>query len=228
MGQHEQINKTRFAALRENKKAKQLVTYEDGIEDVDDEGLPSIGKISYKSMPVEIPSDFLSPLPDPDNTILVNKIDFKSTLLPEYKNCYAVILDNVLNEEECQHLIHMAESSAGGHCGEDSAPDDGWRPAMVSAGANYEFLDPEYRNSDRIIWDNETLMSRLWTRILQAKGMKEYFSVLHGKEYKEVIGWREERRGDRYVISQKGLNERMRFLKYGEGQYFRRKFTSSS
>jgi hypothetical protein len=69
-------------------------------------------------------------------------------------------------------------------------------------------------------------MERLWTRILQGKGMKEYFSVLDGKEYKDVIGWREEKRGDRYVISEQGLNERMRFLKYGEGQYFRRKFTT--
>jgi hypothetical protein len=225
MGQHEQASKTRFAVLRENKKAKELVAYEDGIEDLDDEGLPSIGKISYKSLPVDIPSNFLAPLPDPD-IIKVKKIDFKASVLPEYKNCYAVILDNVLDEEECQQLIHMAESSAGGHCREESAPDDGWRPAMVSAGANYEFLDLEYRNSDRIIWDNKVLMERLWTRILQGKGMKEYFSVLDGKEYKDVIGWREEKRGDRYVISEQGLNERMRFLKYGEGQYFRRKFTT--
>ena len=120
----------------------------------------------------------------------------------------------------------MAEQSAGGHCGEESAPNNGWRPAMVSAGYNREFFDAEYRNSDRIIWDNQEVITRIWKRILQGEGMKEYFPVLKGKEYEEVVGWRASLQ-DRYVISEKGPNERMRFLKYGAGQYFRRMFDHS-
>jgi hypothetical protein len=212
--------KTRLAVLKANAKAKELVKSSGG-EDVNDDGLPTMQKIIYSSLPVEIPDDFLLPLQDPD-TIKVNQIDWSKTMLPEYKNCYAVILDNVLNEEECNQLLHMAECSAGGHLGDESVPDHGWRPAMVNAGRNYEFLDTRYRNSDRIIWDNQEVMKRIWKRILQGKGMKEYFSVLEGKKYQEVLGMKAAKWGDRWLISENGPNERLRFLKYGPGQFFKR------
>lgn len=94
---------------------------------------------------------------------------------------------------------------------------------MVNAGRDKEFLSLDYRNSDRIIWDNEVIVQRLWTRIMQAEGMKDYFSVMKGKEYFKVVGDGIARRNERWVISPKGPNERMRFLKYGAGQFFRRK-----
>ena len=40
-----------------------------------------------------LPEDFLSA---PAPNITVSRIDFKKTDLPEYKDCYAVILDDVL------------------------------------------------------------------------------------------------------------------------------------
>jgi hypothetical protein len=226
MGIHVESSKSRLAVLKERAKAEESVNHESGDEDANSgdstSEVPRIVKINYTNVPVDIPEDFLAPLRDPDNTLEVKKIDWKKTLIPEYKKMYAVVMDNVLDEQECKQLIHMAERSAGGHCGDESAPNNGWKPAMVSAGRNLEFMDTSYRNSDRIIWDNQEVITRIWTRILQGKGMKEYFSVLQGQEYKEVIGWRAAINGDRYVISEKGPNERMRFLKYGAGQYFRR------
>jgi len=136
-----------------------------------------------------------------------------------------VVLDDVLSKEECDQLIHMAEMSAGAHQGDGEVPNNGWRPAMVNVGRNHEVLAPEYRNSDRIIWDQNELAKRLWERVLQGEGLKEYLSVLDGKEYARVCGDSAERKGERWVATPQGLNERLRFLKYGAGQFFRRKFT---
>jgi hypothetical protein len=177
---------------------------------------------SYTSNPVDIPQDFLAPLSD-SSIIKVEKVDFANSVLSEYKNLYAVVLDNVLSQEECDQLIHLAELSAGGH-GEKQLMNNGWIPAMVNAGPGREFLATDYRNSDRIVWDNNTLVERLWKRILQGKGIKEYLTVLDGDEYYPVVGDGATRRGERWVATKQGVNERMRFLKYGAGQYFRSKF----
>ena len=176
---------------------------------------------NYTSLPVDIPEDFLAPLRDP-SSIKVEKVDFADSVLPEYRELYAVVLDSVLSQEECDQFIHLAELSAGGH-GEEEKPNNGWVPAMVNAGPGKEFFAPDYRNSDRIVWDQNMLVERLWKRIIQGKGVKEYLSVLDGEKYYPVVGDGATRRGERWVITKQGLNERMRFLKYGAGQFFRRK-----
>jgi hypothetical protein len=181
-----------------------------------------IVKTNYTSHEVDIPADFLAPLPDP-TTISVGKVDFANSELSEYKNLFAVVLDDVLSQEECDQLIHLAELSAGGH-GEKKLVDDGWIPAMVNAGVGREFFAPEYRNSNRIVWDNNVLVQRLWNRILQGEGIKEYLSVFDGKQYLPVVGGGATRRGERWVVTKQGMNERMRFLKYIAGQYFRSEF----
>lgn len=181
-----------------------------------------IVRTSYTSHPVSIPDDFLAPLADP-SSIAVSKIDFAKTELPEHKDHYAVVLDDVLSPQECAELIHLVERSAGAHGDDETVVENnGWKPAMVNAGSNKEFLALDYRNSDRIIWDSEVVVQRLWGRIVAAEGMKEQLSVLEGEKYLPVMGERAVRRGDRWVVSRRGPNERMRFLKYGAGQFFRR------
>lgn len=54
--------------------------------------------------------------------------------------------------------------------------------------------------------------------------MKDYFSVMEGEKYVPVVGDRMTRLDERWAISPKGPNERMRFLKYSAGQFFRRRF----
>ena len=96
---------------------------------------------------------------------------------------------------------------------------------MVNVGGGYEVIVPDYRNSDRIIWDQGVVMNRLWKRILQGEGIKEYLGRLEGEEYDYVLGrtgkWKNES-GSAWVPTAQGVNERMRFLKYGAGQFFRR------
>ncbi|TGO35282.1 hypothetical protein BHYA_0164g00270 [Botrytis hyacinthi] len=196
-------------------------------------------KTNYTSLPVEIPEDFLQPLKNAEKNITVQRIEFEKTALSEYRGAYAVVLDGVLSREECGELIRLAEMSKGGHGnlvgggsgdgdgGEDEneselkAPENnGWTPAMVNAGVGYEFLSTEYRNSDRIIWDEKEVVSRLWKRVLQGKGIKEDIAVLEGKRWEGLasLGLRS---GERWVGTEQGINERMRFLRYGAGQYFR-------
>ncbi|KAE8454398.1 hypothetical protein EG329_000020 [Mollisiaceae sp. DMI_Dod_QoI] len=180
---------------------------------------PQVVQTSYTSLDVDYPKDFLAPLPDPSK-ITVERIDFKNSPLNEYRNLYAVVLDNVLTREECDQLLTYAEMSKGAHTGEENEPaDNGWAPAMVNAGRNAEVLVTHYRNSDRIIWDEQAITKRLWQRVLQGEGMKEYFSCLYGEKYAPAIGTF--RNGEKWKPTKYGLNERMRFLRYGPGQFFK-------
>ena len=177
-------------------------------------------RTSYTSLPVDIPESFLAPLEDP-SVIETKVIDFAKTPLPAYKDFYAVVLDNVLSRDECDQLLKMAEMSAGAHTEGNEVENNGWRPAMVNAGIGQEFMATDYRNSDRIIWDNEVIVKRLWERVLQGEGIKEQLSKLEGEKDRHVVGDTLARLGIKWHVTEQGLNERMRFLKYGAGQYFR-------
>jgi hypothetical protein len=124
-------------------------------------------------------------------------------------------LDNVLSESECIQLIKYAEESAGS--GEPDVANNGWKPALVNAGPGKEVLAPEYRNSERIIWDNQELVNRIWARCLQGEGIGKELSSFEG--HMAIQGLGSVKRGERWNVTR--LNERMRFLKYGPGQFFK-------
>lgn len=168
-------------------------------------------KTSYTSKPVDIPHDFLSPehaLP-----VTVTPIDFTQTPLPEYAGLYAVVLDNVLSAEECSELLRLAEASAPNSDGKSGS----WQPALVNVGRGYESAMTDYRNSDRIVWDEKEVVRRLWERI--EDGVKQSLDKIEGNP--SVQGRWEAERGQKWRFTR--MNERMRFLKYGKGQFFRRK-----
>ncbi|MAD86995.1 MAG: hypothetical protein CL912_28900 [Deltaproteobacteria bacterium] len=213
-----------------------------------EKSISKVRRTTYKSLPVPYPPTFLSPLSDP-STIKVNRIDFANSPLKEYKKCFAVVLDDVLSKEECEELIRYAEMSVGAHGNEPAGKgdgdgegeteeerierealtdpeDNGWKPALVNAGRNYEVLAVHYRNSDRIIWDEKEVVGRIWKRVLQAEGMKEYFGQLSGEEYVPVVGGSALYKSEVRVVTDQGLNERMRFLRYGPGQFFKGLFCS--
>ena len=161
---------------------------------------PPSESTAYPSFPVDILDSFLAPLADPSQ-ITMSRIDFKNSPLPEYKDLYAVVLDNVLTQTECDQLLHMAELSTGAHLeehGDDDAAGEskGWKKALVRAGRRHEILAIEYRDSGRILWDEKEVVKRFFNRILQAKGMRDYLNLLEGKEYDGVVG--KERLGGRW------------------------------
>ncbi|KAM7213087.1 hypothetical protein V8F06_011510 [Rhypophila decipiens] len=164
-------------------------------------------KTSYKQLPVPIPATYLTTTPSDAKPITYQIIDFTRTPLPEYKDRYAAILDNVLSPSECSTLISLAESSAVPNGNKKKT----WKPALVNYGDGYEALDKEYRNSDRIIWDCQDVMDRLWDRISTIQAVRERLAEVQEDGRKgKIKKWKFAR-----------LNERGRFLKYSGGQYFR-------
>ena len=134
-------------------------------------------------------------------------IDFKKTDLPEYKGLYAIVLDNVFTEQACQTLINMAESTAGGKLEE----------AMVNVGYGRQRSIKEIRDCGRIIWDDFDMVATIWARIKD-----QVPEILTLKDQSLITGYGPVRRNETWKMSR--LNERMRFLKYQEDQYFKRKY----
>ncbi|KAK4121371.1 hypothetical protein N657DRAFT_552043, partial [Parathielavia appendiculata] len=188
---------------------------------------------NYTSLPVPIPDDFLTATNPPDaRPITVSPIDWSANPIPEYANLCAVVLDNVLSPQECVTLLQLAEASVpargaqggkegGGELGmmsEKGEEQDPWAPALVNVGGGYEVLEKEYRNGERIVWDCHTVVDRLWERCLAGMGeeMRRRFGVIGAGE-RDIVG-----RGPvegRWEFLR--VNERMRFLRYGKGGFFK-------
>lgn len=185
-------------------------------------------QVEYTSNDVVIPANFLSlTAPPPDaEPVTLKPIDWTTTTLPEYDGRYAVVLDNVVSPSECRELLALAEASAD-MTGVAPGVQNPWRPAMVAAGAGYEVLHSSYRNSDRIVWDRQEVVDRLWARCLQGEvgeTLMEKLAVLENDD--KVVGLI--RGGKNWKVmnqrwEMRRLNKRMRFLKYGPGQFFKRK-----
>ena len=135
-------------------------------------------------------------------------IDFKRTNLPEYDGLYAVVLDNVFTEQACQALVDMAESTTGGE----------WEEAMVNIGNGKQRKMKDARDCGRIIWDDFDMVATIWARV---KDQVPEILTLDNKS--RVTGWGPVHRNEIWTMSR--LNERMRFLKYQENQYFKRTYS---
>jgi len=185
-------------------------------------------KVDYTSLPVAIPPDFLVADPPDARPITVQTIDWATTTIPENAGLYATVLDHVLSPSECATLIALAEASVppsrrrrvpGG-----STP---WQPALVNIGAGLEVLNTRYRNSDRIVWDSQVVMDRIWARCARGfPGLVEELASVVVVEEEEGEGRRGGGGGGggggvaRWEFER--FNERGRYLRYGSGQYFRR------
>ncbi len=180
-------------------------------------------KSSYSSNAVPIPATFLTATPDDAQPITVTQIDWSKTALPENGERYAVILDNVLSPSECAELIRLAEASVPPK--NRGADGSARQPALVNIGNGFELLASDYRNSDRIIWDQQDVADRLWNRCLQAEGLRERLAVIEDDIV--VLGPSHKGETKRRWEFQR-LNERMRFLKYTNGQFFRRESPATS
>lgn len=150
-----------------------------------------------------LPADFLS-APAPD--IKVTRIDFSKTALPEYSDLYAVIVDNVLSPAECEQLLKAAEATTHGE----------WERALINVGGGRQKLITEARNCGRIIWDSQELATKVWSRIENLPDVKE---ITRLEDAPEILGNGPLKRGEVWKFTRP--NERMRFLKYVGGEYFR-------
>ena len=147
------------------------------------------------------PSTFLTGKPPtPTKTI----IDFSKSPLPEYTGDYAVIVDNALTKSECIQLIQAAEARTEGK----------WEQAMINTGGNTQKLVTDVRDCGRIIWDDHEIVEKIWQRV------KHLVPEIHTiSQQPQVTGLGPVRRKETLKMTR--LNERMRFLRYEKGNYFR-------
>jgi prolyl 4-hydroxylase len=93
-------------------------------------------------------------------------------------------IPELLDPDECQWLIERGEAM-------------GFEKATVNLSSGPTMM-PEYRNNDRVIWDDPRYAAELWERIKSL--------IPEGPEGQPTVG----------------LNERWRFYRYEPGQQFKR------
>ncbi|KAI1498413.1 oxidoreductase domain-containing protein [Biscogniauxia marginata] len=150
-----------------------------------------------------LPSDFLS---QPANDVKAEKVDFTKTEIPEMSQLYACVIDNALSPEECQLLIKAAEATCDG----------AWERAMVKTGMGKQAMYEDTRKCGRIIWDSRDIAVKIWKRI---EHLPEVQEILRLESRPRITGIRPMKKGEVWTAT--GPNERMRFLKYVGGEYFR-------
>lgn len=156
--------------------------------------------------PYQLPHDFLS---TPRSDIKKQIIDFKEAGLPEYDGYYACILDNVFSVEECANMVRAVKAQTNGE----------WQQATINSGFSGQEVDTESRLCGRIIWDNEELASKIWARCQDH--VPENLEV---EDAPHITGSNLLMKG--WTFRPVGLNPSLRFLKYHDGNYFRRESRS--
>lgn len=100
----------------------------------------------------QFPTNRMGLLPKPSTQILATTINFLKTPLPEYNNHLALILDNVLSPAECTNLLARAQAAHQ------------WEIAQINTGGNNQVLNTGYRNSSRILLDDQGIARWLLDR----------------------------------------------------------------
>ena len=154
-----------------------------------------------------LPKNFLS---GSGPEIRKEEVNFKNTSLPEYGGLYTTVLDNAFSKSECDMLIRAVEARTNGT----------WEQAMVNVGMGEQKLMTNVRKCGRVIWDDQILVEKIWSRVKAV--VPEIEDI---KEKPEVTGRGPAKRKETWKFSR--LNERARFLKYGKGDYFNRESKAS-
>ncbi|KAJ5175448.1 uncharacterized protein N7482_001325 [Penicillium canariense] len=163
-----------------------------------------------------IPPSFLQGAPP---AATVHRLDFTKTTppIPAYQNHFAAVIDHFLTPAECTELLRLAgESSTQQTLSSPSAPPEpAWKRALVNAGAGKEVMS-DMRRSARYIWDTPEIATRLHARLAPFMAS---FGIDRIAAQPLITGLGPAKRGEVFVLSR--LNERIRFLRYEGGDYFR-------
>jgi hypothetical protein len=151
-----------------------------------------------------VPTDFLSV---PVSDVKVTRIEFADTQLTEYAGLTAYIVDDVLTSSECATLLSAAEASGS------------WQRAMIQVGNGRQRQEDDQRKCGRLIWDSPDVAQKIWDRV---KVFVPGIAKLDG--HADLTAGSAVMRGEVWEASR--LNERMRFLRYEGGEYFRGLFFS--
>lgn len=172
----------------------------------------SQASLTMDTEPFKLPPGFLPPV-IPDGASM-RRIDFAKTdpPIPEYKNLFAVMIDGILTESECHDLLRAAESSTL----DSTNTTPNWERAQVNVGQGKQVTAVDTRNCGRIIFDTPLIAQKIQDRI--APFLKEC-DICTIRRQPLVTGLGPPKRNEVFHLSR--LNERLRFLRYDGGEYFR-------
>ena len=159
------------------------------------------------------------PPPPADGSLRVLQVDFASVGLPDLSSRTCLIIDNLLTPEDIVKLYQAATRSGP------------WVQAKVSVGIGVEILDTEYRNSGRIILDDDKLAGWLFDKLephlsedVRRVKRAEHHQWIGSSYYDKAVVMRKEEDGSEVEVAPVAritrLNERLRFLRYEPGMYF--------
>ncbi|KAJ4000203.1 hypothetical protein F5050DRAFT_1563437 [Lentinula boryana] len=145
----------------------------------------------------------------------VSYIDFATTPLAKwYSGSYALVVDNLFSPQECENLIALAEST-------ESEDGKGWQPAKIQGGPlpTDQILDTRYRYNDRILRFDHDAAKAIYERVLPIVE-NDIGTIKEGSDWGRIVGGgsRNQVRGTWNLV---GLNERLSFLRYGPGHFFK-------
>jgi hypothetical protein len=109
-----------------------------------------------------------------------------------------------MTKEECETLVRAVEKTTDGE----------WERAMVNIGMGMQIMLPGQRNCGRIIIDDREIVAKIWARIAHVVPEIHYL-----KDWPGVTGAGPAKRKETWKMTR--LNERMRFLRYEGGEYFK-------
>ncbi|PPQ71575.1 hypothetical protein CVT24_006430 [Panaeolus cyanescens] len=134
-------------------------------------------------------------------------IDWSTTpVAATYQSQYLKIVDDVFSDEECEALKALATSDAQ------------WAQAAVhfGLGKNDHYVKVDYRNSDRILRFDHQAAQEIFERLKPY--VADIAEIKDGSPYSQII-WNGPL--DDSVYRMVGLNDRLSFLRYGPGHFFK-------
>ncbi|KAK1147244.1 hypothetical protein N8T08_001983 [Aspergillus melleus] len=146
----------------------------------------------------------------------LRRLDFSHTSppIPAFRHHFAATVDDLLTANECRDLLRLAEESAVQTNKGSTAPT--WDRAMVNVGNGQQTMLIDTRNCGRILWDTPEIADRLLRRL---RPFLEECGIETIRNQPLVTGRGPAKRGETFKLSR--LNERIRFLRYEGGEYFR-------
>lgn len=153
----------------------------------------------------EVPTTVLEIIRRPSpSTCRVEQVDFESLGFSEHKDAFAILIHDLLTPEECDELRRAAEVEADGK----------WSQALINNGGHM-VLAQEIRLCDRTVWDSPDVADALLARI--RPHLPSNIVTLENSPHitSDDPVWS----SGTWRISR--LNDRLRFLRYQPGMYFR-------
>ncbi|KAG9016248.1 hypothetical protein FRB90_003640 [Tulasnella sp. 427] len=182
------------------------------------------GKLEHSVTVFRLPEPPAAPFPYKAPPVVVHQVDWKAVGFPENDGKVAFIIDNALTREDCEMLLKAGEDSGS------------WAPAAVHSGLGDKTgtVMEDYRKSSRILLDDFELADFILSK-LKPHLPQEALTAPESKRWQFAAGARnagglrnpkdskKKRRSSTSVsnsIELTRLNERPRYLKYVEGDFF--------